>query len=497
MSSASASHPQPATALSPDPAAAAADIIAALMAHNTQQQELIVTLQTRIAELERRLGLNSNNSGKPPSSDGLKKPRRTKSLREVSGKRSGGQPGHPGKTLRQVEKADSTIDHFPPTCAGCGGVLSAAACHGFTARQVFDLPKPQPLEITEHRGHVCTCGSCGVQTRGTFPAGVTAPVQYGEQIEAFVVYLLHSQLLPEKRVATLLADLFGVTLTTATIARISQDCAERLRPFAETVRDHVAQAPVKHMDETGLRIGGKTQWLHIASTVLLTFYRMSSKRGSLLSGVSGIVVHDHWKPYYTLEGVLHALCNAHHLRELQALVEIEKEEWARKMQRLLRLTCHATHLARDVPALAGAGPKPVKPRLAALIERRYAAILAEGFAHHEAQPPLVPPAEQAKRRGRAPHRVGHNLLLRLRDRRADVLRFLYDPSVPFTNNLAERDGRMMKVKQKISGGFRSDQGAEDFGIIRTMLSTARKQGWNLLQAMIGNPQTLIAKLRFA
>jgi transposase len=194
--------------------------------------------------------------------------------------------------------------------------------------------------------------------------------------------------------------------------------------------------------------------------------------------------------YYTLEGVLHALCNAHHLRELQALIEIEKEEWARKMQRLLRLACHATHLARDAD-------EPVKPRLAALIERRYAAILAEGFAHHEAQPPLIAPAEQAKRRGRAPHRVGHNLLFRLRDRRADVLRFLYDPTVPFTNNLAEQDGRMMKVKQKISGGFRSDEGAEDFGIIRTMLSTARKQGWNLLQALIGDPETLIAKLRFA
>ena len=492
MSSASDSEPQPAPALSPGTAAAASDIIAALMARNTQQQDLIVTLQTRIAELERRLGLNSNNSGKPPSSDGLRKPRRIKSLRTPSGKKSGGQPGHPGKTLRQVERADATIDHFPQTCADCGGVLDEAASKGFAARQVFDLPPPQPLEVTEHRAHVCTCGSCGIQTRAAFPAGVAAPVQYGARIEAFVVYLLHAQLLPEKRVAALIADLFGVTLTTATIATISRDCAERLRSFAETVRDHVAQAPVKHRDETGFRITGKTQWLHVASTLLLTFYRMSSKRGSLLSCVSGIVVHDHWKPYYTLEGVLHALCNAHHLRELQALVEIEKEEWARKMQRLLRRACHATPLVRDADE-----PVNLRPRLIALIERRYTAILAEGFAHHEAQPPLVPPAEQAKRRGRAPHRVGHNLLFRLRDRRADVLRFLYDPTVPFTNNLAEQDGRMMKVKQKISGGFRSDEGAEDFGIIRTMLSTARKQGWNLLQALIGNPETLIAKLRFA
>lgn len=469
-------------------AGAAAEIIAALMARNTQQQDLIATLQTRIAALERRLGLNSSNSGKPPASDGLKKPRRTQSLRTPSGKKSGGQKGHPGKTLCQVEEADATIDHFPEACAGCGGALDAASATGFTARQVFDLPKPQPLEVTEHRAHVCKCTACGAQTRAVFPTGVTAPVQYGERLEAYVLYLLHGQLLPEKRVAALIADLFGVTLTTATIARISQDYAERLRPFAETVREQVAQAPVKHMDETGFQIAGKTQWLHIASTLLLTFYRMSSKRGSLLSGVSGIVVHDHWKPYYTLEGVLHALCNAHHLRELQALVEIEKEEWARSMQRLLRRACHATNLACG---------KALKPGLIALIERRYNATLAEGLACHEALPPLVPPDEQAKRRGRAPHRVGHNLLFRFQNRRQDVLRFLHDPTVPFTNNLAEQDGRMMKLKQKISGGFRSDAGAESFGIIRTLISTARKQGWDLLQALIGNPERLIAELRLA
>ena len=494
MSSPTDSRSRPADASSP--VTATADLVAMLIARNTELQELVVSQATRIAELERRLGLNSGNSGKPPSSDGLKKPRRTKSLRTPSGRKPGGQPGHPGKTLRQVETADATIDHFPQACAGCGSALSEAASKGFTARQVFDLPQPHPLEVTEHRAHTCRCVKCGEQTRAAFPAGVAAPVQYGERIEAFVVYLLHSQLLPEQRVAALIADLFGVSLTTATIAAISRDYAARLRPFAETVRDHVAQAPVKHMDETGFRIAGTTQWLHVASTQLLTFYRMSPRRGSLLSGVSGIVVHDRWKPYYTLTGVLHALCNAHHLRELQALVEIEKEEWARKMQRLLRQACHATHVARDAPAFAGAGSKPVTPRLIALIERRYDAILTEGLAYHEALPPLVPPAKQAKRRGRVPHRVGHNLLFRFQNRRQDVLRFLHDPTVPFTNNLAEQDGRMMKVKQKISGGFRSDNGAEDFGIIRTLLSTARKQGWNLLQALIGNPQTLIANLRF-
>jgi transposase len=313
-------------------------------------------------------------------------------------------------------------------------------------------------------------------------------VQYGKRIGAFVLYLLHYQLLPEKRLAALMADLFGVQLVAATIARISQDCAHRFMHFADAVRDHVAAAPVKHMDETGFRIGGKTQWLHIASTVWLTFYRVSPKRGSLLARVSGIVVHDHWKPYYTLTGVLHALCNAHHLRELKALVEIENEDWARKMQCLLRRACHATNLAREHGV-------PLKPGLIALIERCYDAMVTEGFAFHEAQPTPISAVVKARRRGRPPRRVGHNLLLRLSIRKQDVLRFLVEPLVPFTNNLAERDGRMMKLRQKISGGFRSDDGAREFAVIRSVLSTARKQGWNILQALTSDPISMIAHLR--
>ena len=315
-------------------------------------------------------------------------------------------------------------------------------------------------------------------------------MQYGKRIGAFVLYLLHYQLLPENRLAELMADLFGVNLATATIARISQDAARRFQGFAETVRNEVAKAPVKHMDETGFRIGGKTQWLHIACTLLLTFYRVSAKRGSLLANVTGVVVHDHWKPYYTLTGVVHALCNAHHLRELQALIEIEKEDWARKMWRLLRRACHAANLARERGVM-------LNPRLLALIDRCYETILTEGFAFHEAQDPLIIAALQSKRRGRPKRRTGHNLLLRLRERKPDVLRFLIDPTVPFTNNLAERDGRMMKLRQKISGGFRSAAGAEDFAVIRTLISTARKQGWDLLATLCGDPKTLIEELRLA
>jgi transposase len=287
------------------------------------------------------------------------------------------------------------------------------------------------------------------------------------------------------------ADLFAVHLVTATIAGMSRSCAARFQGFAAAVRDHVAAAPVKHMDETGFRIGGKTQWLHIASTIWLTFYRTSPKRGSLLENLLGIVVHDHWKPYYTLKGVLHALCNAHHLRELQALIEIEKEDRARKMQRLLRRACHASNLAREQGLT-------LSPRFIALIERCYDAIITEGLTFHEAQPALISTAR--KRRGRTPRRTGHNLLLRLRVRKVDVLRFLSDPTVPLTNNLAERDGRMLeprsgsRLRQKISGGFRSVDGAED---IPPLLSTARKQGWDILQALASRPERLNAELQIA
>jgi transposase len=197
-------------------------------------------------------------------------------------------------------------------------------------------------------------------------------------------------------------------------------------------------------------------------------------------------VHDHWHPYYTLKGVLHALCNAHHLRELKALIEIEKEDWARQMQRLLRRACHAVNLTRALDL-------PLRPALIALIERRYDAIVADGLAFHERQHALP----KARPRGRPPRRVGHNLLLRLSTRKPDALRFLTDPMVPFTNNLAERDGRMMKLRQKISGGFRSERGAADFAVIRSLLSTARKQGWGLLQTLAGDPEKLIANLRSA
>ncbi|MBF0245335.1 MAG: IS66 family transposase [Planctomycetes bacterium] len=468
---------------------------AALKEIDARQASIIVVLEGRIAELERRIGLNSSNSGKPPSSDGLNKPpvgennnRRTRSLRESSGRKSGGQKGHPGKTLCQSAEPDTVVDHFPDSCGRCGSPLKDTVSTCYQARQVFDLPDPRPLGVTEHRAHDCRCGECGYNTRASFPKDVMAPVQYGARIRAIVVYLLHFQMLPEDRLAVLMKDLFGVGLVPATIARMSRGCAMRFQGVVDWICGVVKVAAVKHLDETGFRVGGKTQWLHIASTTLLTFYRISAKRGCMLADVVGIIVHDHWKSYYTMEGVLHALCNAHHLRELKALIEIEKEDWARKMQRLLRLACHLTNLARE-------GDRPLQPLRIARIKRCYDAIVAEGLAFHEKQMPVIP--VKPRRRGKLKRRTGHNLLLRLESRREDVLRFLTDPSVPFTNNQAEQDGRMMKLRQKISGGFRSQQGAEEFAVIRSLISTARKQDWNVIQTLMQDPDSLTKRLRSA
>ena len=476
--------------LSPDVSALIDELrteIAGLRTHMAIVLAENAALKREVADLRRRLDRDSSNSSKPPSSDGpAKKPRIAGSLRGVSGKTSGGQRGHRGDTLRPVVKPDTIACHAATRCGHCQAGLTPAMATRMEKRQVFEMPEPR-LEVTEHRASIYTCACCRGVTRAAFPDDVTAPVQYGPRIRAAAVYLNAQHLIPEDRVGEILHDLFGAaSLCPASIAAWSANKAEALAPVIMQIAAWVARAAVRHLDETGFRIGGRTRWLHTASTAALTHYRVSEKRGAMPDTLRcGVIVHDHFKPYFTLPGVEHALCNAHHLRELKALIDIEKEPWARKMARLL------VRAAKRVERAVAQGRTALAADCARRILSVYDAIVRRGLAFHAAQPPL---ARRPGARGRAPQRVGHNLLERLRVYKSDVLRVVSDFAVPFTNNQAEQDIRMMKVKMKISGGFRTWAGAETFAALRSVLSTARKQGCNMLQALTTQPAVLIQNL---
>ena len=395
-------------------------------------------LRERIAELERRLGIDSQTSSKPPSSDGLKKKNthRTRSLRSKGQRKTGGQKGHRGQTLEQVSEPDTIVKHLAAdSCSGCGCDLSQEKVVSVLKRQVFDIPEPK-IEVTEHRVEVKQCPQCFQRIQGSFPDQVKAPVQYGVRIKAVSAYLQHQHFIPEDRLSEALQDLFACPMTPGTIANTSKSLAQKISPLIDQLASDVKSAPVKHLDETGFRISGKTQWLQVVSTETATWYRPAAKRKDLdpLVGITGRVIHDHWKCYFQLEGVSHGLCNAHHLRELKALEEIEQESWAFSMKKLLTLANKYRHRYPETI------PKPIVIRLTQL----YESILHRGLRFHESQPPLT----RKSNRGRVKRRVGHNLLLRLEDYASDVLRFLFEPDVPFTNNQAERDLRMMKCKQR-------------------------------------------------
>lgn len=443
------------------------------------EQEVKALLE-RIAELERSLGLDSQTSSKPPASDGLKKSNqiRTKSLREKGKRPSGGQIGHPGQTLEQVLEPEKIVEHPTPySCSGCGSDIGDVGIKKIIKRQVFDIPAPRII-VTEHRVTVKECPECKTLLQGSFPESVTAPVQYGVRIRAIAAYLNHQHFIPEDRLSEVLLDLFGCRMTPGTIAKTTLTLAQIIEPVVAEMACEVKAAAVKHLDETGLRISGKTNWLHVVATETQTWYRVSPQRKDIevLADIKGVVVHDHWKPYYQLLDVNHALCNAHHLRELKAIDEIEQESWAKSMNKLLLLACNYKHRY----------PKGIPKNIVTRLTQLYEQILQRGLSFHSSQSPLT----RKGNRGRVKRRVGHNLLLRLQNFQSDVLRFLTEPDVPFTNNQAERDLRMMKCKQKISAGFRSFDFAVSFANIRSFLSTAFKQGLNLLevitQALLGN-----------
>lgn len=438
-----------------------------LREENRQLKETIQKLMGHVRELERRINLNSANSSKPPSSDGLNKKNRTKSLREKSERSSGGQKGHEGKTLKAVTHPDVVVVHPLVLCPKCQSSLEEVPIKTIHKRQVFDIPQPQVI-VTEHQIEEKRCPCCGMQVKAHFPTDVTAPVQYGKRIKSVACYLQHQQFMPTDRLQQTMEDLFGVfSVSEATLQSFNRDLDVRTQGFEQKVIENVKESKVKHLDETGCPIRGKGHWIHVISTKLFTWYRVSKSRKNLPEGLMGTVVHDHYKPYFQLNNP-HALCNTHHLRELKAVAEIDGEEWAKDMKKLLGIGSQ----------LKKRHPKEIPQIIIRRFQKIYDAIIEKGLAFHMGQVPLP-----QKGRGRKKKRIGHNLVMRLRNYSVETLRFLTEPEVPFTNNQAERDLRMVKLKEKISGGFRTMKGAEVFCRIRGFLSTIRKIGWNVIQSI--------------
>ncbi|HEX9802457.1 MAG TPA: IS66 family transposase [Gammaproteobacteria bacterium] len=450
-------------------------LIAAQQATIRVLEQAIAALTERVKELEDQLATDSHNSGKPPSGDHSK---RTRSLRKPSGKPSGGQPGHPGSTLRLSETPDRVIRHCSARCQACGASLEGGQESRFERRQMWDLP-PIQLEVVEHRAVTTVCGSCGAETTAAFPPGVTQLVQYGPRIQALGVYLRVYQLLPSGRTRELLEDMFGSAPSEGTLQAAVERCAAGLADTDAAIRKGVQQAAVAHCDETGVRVEGKRRWLHVASTQWLTHYGWHPKRGKEATDAIGILplfkgtsVHDGWSSYRQYE-CSHALCNAHHLRELTFVEEREGQPWARQMKDLLLV------IKEHVEQAQAAGAERLDAATVHELEERYQQVLDAGLL---ANPP---PAEGRPpgKRGRQKQSKAKNLLDRLGLHRREVLAFMHDFQVPFDNNLAERDLRMMKVQQKIAGCFRSGDGASAFCRIRSYLSTARKQGQRVLPAV--------------
>ena len=450
-------------------------LIAAMQAIRDTQQQQIVALTARVKELEDRLGKDSHNSSKPPSSDGLAKKPAPKSLRGKSGRRPGGQRGHRGCTLDLSDDPNHTIIHAPVSCEHCGASMTGAPIGSTDRRQVLDLP-PTALVVTEHQVQTRCCTACGQNSSGEFPAEVTHRVQYGPRVKALTTYLMHFQLLPFGRVCTLMRDLFGSSLSQGTLQNNTQEAFTALKDVETAIYNALVKASVLHFDETGARIEGKLHWLHVTSTPNLTYYAVDERRGKTALDAIGILpkyrgraIHDGWHVYgqYDCD---HGLCNAHHVRELIGIEEQYHQPWAKRMRRLL------CRIHRAVALAVQRGQTCFDPARIRRYEAVYQALLDIGFAAN-------PPPERKPGKGRPAQGAPRSLLLRLDRDRAAVLAFMHDFKVPFDNNQAERDIRMTKVRQKISGCFRSDDGADAFCRIRGYISTLRKQGYDVITAL--------------
>jgi transposase len=435
--------------------------------------ESLDKLEERVARLEARNKKDSHNSSKPPSSDGFKRIPRTTSLRGKSGKNAGGQIGHEGTTLEMTDTPDRIETHPVFQCRCCGKSLSAIKSRTYERRQVFDIPEI-PIEVTEHRAETKECPHCHTITTGTFPQRVTQRVQYGLRIQSMAVYFMNYQHLPYERTEEAFRDLFGVDLSHGTIASMNKRCALRLEDAIEWIRNLLIGKRVVHFDETGIRVAKKLRWLHLAGADDATLYTCSDKRGNdgmdaagILPKFRGTAIHDSWKAYWKYM-CSHGLCNAHHLRELIFIAEQYRQKWANKMKRLLLKIKEMVDKCKE---------QALSMKTIRHFEREYARIIEEGLRINPKR------KKRSGTRGRIAQGSSRNLLVRLLEYKQEVLGFMYDFNIPFDNNLGERDVRMMKVHEKISGCFRSIQGAEIFCDIRSYISTVKKQGKDVMGAL--------------
>jgi transposase len=431
----------------------------------------VTSLNSRITELEARLNKNSGNSSKPPSSDGLKKPR---NMREKSGKPTGGQPGHEGRTLNKVENPDKIVDIEPKQCK-CGRCLSDVEGIIYT-RQVIEMPVIKTT-VTEFRIYEKMCPDCRTVIKTEFPETVAQPVQYGENMQALMAYLTNYQLLPLERAVEIISDIIDQKVSEGTLVNVNNRLHKKLGEVETSIKQQLIDSPIVHFDETGTRCNGKTQWLHSASTGKLTHYAVHEKRGAkaakeigILPQFNGTACHDHWIPYYSFTNCSHSECNAHVLRNLKGIYEDFKCKWAENMADLL------IEIKKRVDTLKAEGQTEMKAPEIFKYEAIYKDIIIKGK--------LECPTPVSEITGKLKKNAAHRLLTRLEKYDVETLSFMYDFDIPFDNNLAERDIRMVKLRQKISGCFRGNEGPKVFCRIRSYISTCRKNGQKVMESLV-------------